>query len=64
MKSLRFLLSMVAGVFFLCVATPGSLACSQPTTVTITYSWPPNVLVDALGILDSVSDGALSFLPV
>jgi len=46
MKSLRFLLSMVAGVLFLCVATPASLACSQPTTKTITYSWPPNVLVD------------------
>jgi hypothetical protein len=46
MKCLRFLLSIVAGAFFLCVATPASLACSQPTTKTIAYSWPPNVWVD------------------
>src|SRR5205823_7966483 len=46
MKYLRFLLSMVAGVLFLCVATPVSLACSQPQTITITYTWPPSVLVD------------------
>jgi len=58
MKCLRFLLSIVAGAFFLCVATPASLAqCHQPTTITISYTWPPNNLV-------AVHEGSVPTVPL
>jgi len=58
MKCLRFLLSIVAGAFFLCVATPASLAqCHQPTTIAISYTWPPNNLV-------AVHEGSVPTVPL
>jgi hypothetical protein len=58
MKLMHYLLSLVLALLVSCVLAPASYACSQPPVLTITYTWPPNLLVGI--IVNNVPNGTVS----